>query len=554
MGLRGEPVGENAAAGKFDPLHFFDSGACHQSVEGLLRRTRVEIQDADGASARMLGRATDRHLSDIDLMFAKDRANPTDDPGNIEMREQQHMAVEVSLQSVIIDRDQSGHVVAEHGDPRFDALAASIHLGGDRRAERAGLAAPMLDQFDPALTEQHGCIDDVDLVGHGSLQKPGAERSGHQVGVFVGNFASILDLARADAAGVPLGQEEPQSVGGVERSSEGIERLGIERGDVDRVADLPRLEEIHEELDPFDGHLRLGLLGTGSKVRGTHDSRHAEQRALGAGFLFEHIERDARDDPLAKPFGQGGFVVDAAAGAVHESDASFEAAQLLHANQVFGFIGKGGVDREIIDPRQHICDRMGLFDVHLVGLFIGQERIEGDDSHAKGLAACGDLAADASHADDAENLVRQLSPHERFAVPLAAAKTLVSRSDAARQGQQQGERMLCRAEGVAGGGVHHDDPETRGRVLVDVVGSHPGANDRLQSSVPFKRFGRDLDAASHDGPIELGERRFEFLSFEPVPFFEGELGIAREHSDPFGCDRVEDQDAVGHGSVVYRSW
>ena len=141
----GEPVGENSATGEFDPLNFFDAWACSQCFERFLGRTRIEVQDSDRVSTGLLRSATDGHLTDIDTVLAKNGSHASDDPRDVVVGEQQHVAIEVGFQSVIIDRDESRHVVSKDGDPCFDTLAAAVYLGRDGRAEGAGFAAAMLD-------------------------------------------------------------------------------------------------------------------------------------------------------------------------------------------------------------------------------------------------------------------------------------------------------------------------------------------------------------------------------------------------------------------------
>ena len=70
---------------------------------------------------------------------------------------------------------------------------------------------------------------------------------------------------------------------------------------------------------------------------------------------------------------------------------------------------------------------------------------------------------------------------------LPSQQALVGRGDVARQGEHQRDRVLGRAERVAGRRVHHDDAQPRGGVLVDVVGADAGPHDRLQPAVAFQR-------------------------------------------------------------------
>lgn len=66
-----QPTGENAAAGEFDPLNFFDAWASPQCFERFLGRPRVEVQHTDRMSTGVLRCTTDGHLPDIDTVFTK---------------------------------------------------------------------------------------------------------------------------------------------------------------------------------------------------------------------------------------------------------------------------------------------------------------------------------------------------------------------------------------------------------------------------------------------------------------------------------------------------
>ncbi len=93
------------------------------------------------------------------------------------------------------------------------------------------------------------------------------------------------------------------------------------RGHVHRVADSPVGEIVDQQLDRFDGDLRLGLFGARAQVRRAEHVRHAEQRAVGAGLFDEHVEGDAAELAALQAFDQRRFVVDAAAGAVDQPHA-----------------------------------------------------------------------------------------------------------------------------------------------------------------------------------------------------------------------------------------
>ena len=82
---------------------------------------------------------------------------------------------------------------------------------------------------------------------------------------------------------------------------------------------------------------------------GANDAGHSEQGAVGAWFLFEDVQGDPCDDSSFESFDQGGFFVDTSACAVDQADSGFKEFQLFHSDEVFGFLGQGRVDRQVID-------------------------------------------------------------------------------------------------------------------------------------------------------------------------------------------------------------
>ena len=136
-------------------------------------------------------------------------------------------------------------------------------------------------------------------------------------------------MAGGGAGGLPLGHEQAEAIGQVEVAANRVQRFGVDGGHVDGVADFALGEVVDQQLDGFDGDLRLGLFGAGAEVRRAEDVGHAEERAVGAGLFDEDVEGDAADLAALESFDEGFFVVDAAAGGVDEAHAG------LH--QVDGF-------------------------------------------------------------------------------------------------------------------------------------------------------------------------------------------------------------------------
>ena len=161
----------------------------------------------------------DGHLADIDTVLAEDRPDFTDDPWHIVVGEEKHVSIEVGFHAVVIDRDESGHAVAEDGHSGSYGMFTAEYLGGDRGAKCSKVTVSFLDQIDAPFLEEQFSVDDIDVIGHGPLEESGAKGGCQEFGVFIGDFASVVQFAGADCAGVPLGHEQSQPVGRIEVSA-----------------------------------------------------------------------------------------------------------------------------------------------------------------------------------------------------------------------------------------------------------------------------------------------------------------------------------------------
>ena len=146
-------------------------------------------------------------------------------------------------------------------------------------------------------------------------------------------------------------------------------------------------------------------------------ARHAEQRALRAGLLLEHVECHTRDDATLQAFHERLFLVDAPAGAIDEPDTRLERFEILHADEILCFLGERRVDREVVDLRQQVAGIGHQLHAEFRGAVGREERIEAHDVHVEGPSPLRDGLADAAEAHDAERLARQLHAHEFVAVP-----------------------------------------------------------------------------------------------------------------------------------------
>jgi hypothetical protein len=135
-----------------------------------------------------------------------------------------------------------------------------------------------------------------------------------------------------------------------------------------------------------------------------------------------------------EPFDERCFVVDAAAGRVDEPGAGLHPGDLGVADQPAGFIVQRRVDREVVDPRDHVGDGRHGFDAEFLRPLGSHEGIVTEDVHFEALGPLGNGEPDSPEADDAERLAGDLGAHVVLAVPLALEQALIGRRDVARQG------------------------------------------------------------------------------------------------------------------------
>src|SRR5690606_11798106 len=142
-------------------------------------------------------------------------------------------------------------------------------------------------------------------------------------------------------------------------------------------------------------------------------------------------------------------------------------------------------------------------DVHGLGAAGGEVGIVGDDLHAEGDGALGDFAADATHADDAEGFAVDFVTAEGLAIPtsgLHGGGGLGDRTGAAKD-VRKGE--LGGGDGVARGGVHHDDTALGGGLDIDIVHADAGAANDLEQRRGGQHLLGDLGLGTHGDGVHV---------------------------------------------------
>ena len=173
--------------------------------------------------------------------------------------------------------------------------------------------------------------------------------------------------------------------------------------------------------------------------------------------------------------------------------------------------------------------------LRIVGAGCGEEGIVGDDGHAEGLGALGELGADAAHAEDGEALAVEFDALKGLAVPL-------SRRRASRRGpgpmlrasaEHQGEGVLGGGNRVAARRVHHDHAVVGGGGAVDVVDADAGAADGFEVLRRGENFGGDLGFGADDEAVVVADDLEKFVRLEAGIDIDGDSGGAARASTPF---------------------
>ena len=106
--------------------------------------------------------------------------------------------------------------------------------------------------------------------------KPRGEDGRENLGLLLRHFAAIKQSAFLQSARVESRQQHAQAVRDVQKAAERCDCLRIERRNVHCMANRPGREIRGEQLNGFDGDLRLCFFGARAQVRRANDARQSE--------------------------------------------------------------------------------------------------------------------------------------------------------------------------------------------------------------------------------------------------------------------------------------
>ena len=319
-----------------------------------------------------------------------------------------------------------------------------------------------------------------------------------------GDVAEVFDRDPLQLSLAELGMDAAEPLGEDEIRTQLVVYLGLDRGHVNGVADHLIREEFAHLLSHLQSHVHLRLSRRSTQVRRADDALVAHQGRVLRWLLLEHVEGGTADLAGVEAAQHGGFVDDAAAGAVYQQHAVLALVQLRVRYAVFGLGRQRQMHGDKIRGGEHVL-QAGQLGAEGKGCFLGDERIVPEHLHAERGATLSDFAADLAQADDPEDLAGQLDAGVGAALPLARLQRRGGLRDVASQRHEHAEGELSRRYRVATGRVGDDDAASSRRLHVDVVDPGPRPADDPQSRRRADQLLRHLGAAAHDEAVVVAD-------------------------------------------------
>ena len=297
------------------------------------------------------------------------------------------------------------------------------------------------------------------------------------------------------AATSQLADQLAQGFGELEMGLELLHHLWGEARDVDGAAGWQAQEHIPNLLSHVNGHIFLGLFRGRSQV-GREDQALLNRPQGGCGLqglIGIDIEGRAADHPVLNGLGDRRLINDSAAGAIDDARRGLHRFQQFRIDQVFGIRGAGQVQADVVGFGKQGRQRHQPH-LHVLGPLRRHKRVVGHHIHAHGLGHPGHVGADLAEPHHPKFLLVELVAHIFLAVPAAGHGARVGMGHMARQREHQGQGMLCRGNGVALRGIHHNHAPLGRRGHIDVVDPHAGTANDAEFVGRFDDLGGHLGA------------------------------------------------------------
>ena len=187
---------------------------------------------------------------------------------------------------------------------------------------------------------------------------------------------------------------------------------------------------------------------------------------------------------------------------------------------------------------EHVVRALETLDTELAKALLRDERVVGDDPHAKPERPASDLLADPAEAEHAQRLAFELDPAPGRALPATLLERGVSLRDVAGKGDQEPDRVLGRRGDRRLRRVGDDDPAPRGGLHVDVVHPHSGPADHLQAPGALEHLGGQLGCGADDDAVVVAD-----LVAQVAVRVDIDVEPLAQELDPGVGDRLPDEDS-----------
>ena len=155
------------------------------------------------------------------------------------------------------------------------------------------------------------------------------------------------------------------------------------------------------------------------------------------------------------------------------------------------------MERQIVGAPEQVVQR-DQFNPQVGGHLLGDERVVGDDAHAKRRGAAGHFLADAPESGKAESFLPDFLAKKLLFLPFALLHRRVGSRHVTSKRQDQAEGQFRHADAVGTRGVHDDDAACAGSGDVNVVDTGAGAGNHTQTWGGCDEWRGDPGGAAND--------------------------------------------------------
>src|SRR5579872_52347 len=200
-----------------------------QFLQGSLGGRSVDLQDGECCGRAFVIRTAEREVGDVDLVLAKDGADPADDAGHVLVANREQRALQRRLDVDAVEVQQPRRVSMQNRSAGDDAGVAGVK----RKLEHGSCAAQrrfflLFVQTDAAILRDGSGVDAVHLLE--MTENAGDGAVADQLCLQIGEAAVVADGDAVDAAFGELADECAEALGELHVGSEFLVFLVGKRG------------------------------------------------------------------------------------------------------------------------------------------------------------------------------------------------------------------------------------------------------------------------------------------------------------------------------------